>query len=153
MVRRQIPTPSILIPTPRQMIPRIPALLHSARFIVVPRLLGPPRILPSQRINSLVTVRNVLAASCAVSLLALQGSALFFEVIATPSHTLRYQPPLGFGGNDQTPAVPPNTAFPNSPTNGNTPFNRGNSPPRKPVRRAPSPMGERILKGHFDGFN
>jgi len=61
--------------------------------------------------------------------------------------------PPGYGGNDQLPAAPPNTAFPNSPTNGNTPLNRCNSPPRKPVRRAPSPMGERILKGHFDGFN
>jgi len=69
------------------------------------------------------------------------------------SDVLRYQPQPGFGGNDQPPAVPPNTAFPNSPTNGNTPLNGGGSPPRKSVRRAPSPMGERILKGHFDGFN
>ncbi|KAF9645986.1 hypothetical protein BDM02DRAFT_379076 [Thelephora ganbajun] len=63
------------------------------------------------------------------------------------------RPQPGFGSNEQTPVVPPNTALPNSPINGNTPLNRGTSPPRKPIRRAPSPMGERILKGHFDGFN
>ena len=151
MVGRQFTTPNTLTPTSRQMISRIPALLHSARSIAALRLLGPPRVLPNQSTNLLVTARNVLAASCAVSLSAPQGYALFFEVAAIPPDILRYKPP--FGGNDQMPAVPPNTAFPNSPTNGNTPFNRGNSPPRKPVRRAPSPMGERILKGHFDGFN
>jgi len=63
------------------------------------------------------------------------------------------RPQPGFGNNDQPPAVPPNTALPNSPTNKNSPLNGRNSPPRRPVRRAPSPMGERILKGHFDGFN
>ncbi|KAF9779001.1 hypothetical protein BJ322DRAFT_1013948 [Thelephora terrestris] len=71
----------------------------------------------------------------------------------TPSDPLRYQPQPGFANNDQVPAVPPNTALPNSPINRNSPTNGRNSPPRKPVRRAPSPMGERILKGHFDGFN
>ena len=75
------------------------------------------------------------------------------ENFTTPSDSLRYQPQPGFGNNDQVPAVPPNTALPNSPTNRNSPSNGRNSPPRKPVRRAPSPMGERILKGHFDGFN
>ena len=69
------------------------------------------------------------------------------KFLISPSDALRYQPP-GFG-DGQTPIVPPNTALPNSPTNGNTP----GSPPRKTARRAPSPMGERILKGHFDGFN
>ena len=73
---------------------------------------------------------------------------VILKTLTSPSDALRYQPP-GFGGNDQPPAVPPNTAFPNSPTNSSTP----GSPPRKPARRAPSPMGERILKGHFDGFN
>jgi len=58
------------------------------------------------------------------------------------------------------PNVPPNTAV--SPTSASLPFSRDNKPRRaatisgpengKP-RRAPSPMGERILKGHFDGFN
>ena len=71
----------------------------------------------------------------------------------TPFDTLRYQPQPGFGNSDQTPPVPPNTALPNSPTNRSSPSNGRNSPPRRPVRRAPSPMGERILKGHFDGFN
>ncbi|KAH9481326.1 hypothetical protein JR316_0005848 [Psilocybe cubensis] len=55
------------------------------------------------------------------------------------------------------PSPPPNTAV--SPTSKTAPFinkprrsatisNEGGRP-----RRAPSPMGERILKGHFDGFN
>jgi hypothetical protein len=56
------------------------------------------------------------------------------------------------------PSPPPNTAV--SPTAKTMPFSRDSRPrrsatlmePAKP-RRAPSPMGERILKGHFDGFN
>ncbi|KAF8802497.1 hypothetical protein BYT27DRAFT_7226396 [Phlegmacium glaucopus] len=55
------------------------------------------------------------------------------------------------------PSPPPNTAV--SPTPKNVPFS--NKPHRSATistdggkpRRAPSPMGERILKGHFDGFN
>lgn len=54
------------------------------------------------------------------------------------------------------PAPPPNTAV--SPTDKTAPFK--NKPRRSATiseiakpRRAPSPMGERILKGHFDGFN
>ncbi|KAF9000653.1 hypothetical protein BDQ17DRAFT_1391200 [Cyathus striatus] len=56
------------------------------------------------------------------------------------------------------PSPPPNTAAATSPTN--VPFS--NKPRRSATvssgetgsrRRAPSPMGERILKGHFDGFN
>ncbi|KAJ7471549.1 hypothetical protein B0H11DRAFT_1677506, partial [Mycena galericulata] len=70
------------------------------------------------------------------------------------------------------PGAPPNSAV--SPTQGHgLPFARdtgpgpgpgnGNGKPRRAAtlsaapegrpRRAPSPMGERILKGHFDGFN
>jgi len=55
------------------------------------------------------------------------------------------------------PEVPPNTAV--SPTAQNLPFPRDAKHRRAttnsgvPPRRAPSPMGERILKGHFDGFN
>ncbi|KAF8643232.1 hypothetical protein AX16_009121 [Volvariella volvacea WC 439] len=57
------------------------------------------------------------------------------------------------------PSPPPNTAV--SPTPQNTPFSRDTRPRRAATintdsgrhRRAPSPMGERILKGHFDGFN
>jgi len=59
----------------------------------------------------------------------------------------------GFGTGDQNPATPPNTAYPQTPTSVNDHPNRTLSPGRKPVKRAPSPMGERILKGHFDGFN
>ncbi|KAF8905092.1 hypothetical protein CPB84DRAFT_1745674 [Gymnopilus junonius] len=55
------------------------------------------------------------------------------------------------------PSPPPNTAV--SPTARSAPFS--NKPRRSATvsieggkpRRAPSPMGERILKGHFDGFN
>ncbi|PPQ92236.1 hypothetical protein CVT25_008918 [Psilocybe cyanescens] len=55
------------------------------------------------------------------------------------------------------PSPPPNTAV--SPTSNTAPFS--NKPRRSATisieggrpRRAPSPMGERILKGHFDGFN
>jgi len=56
------------------------------------------------------------------------------------------------------PNAPPNTAV--SPTQNSLPFGR-DKPHRSATisaadgrpRRAPSPMGERILKGHFDGFN
>jgi len=57
------------------------------------------------------------------------------------------------------PATPPNTAISSPVATRNIP----QPSPRKPRRsatvsyerpkRAPSPMGERILKGHFDGFN
>ncbi|KJA19512.1 hypothetical protein HYPSUDRAFT_69257 [Hypholoma sublateritium FD-334 SS-4] len=55
------------------------------------------------------------------------------------------------------PSPPPNSAV--SPTSHTAPFT---TKPRRSAtlsgdgprpRRAPSPMGERILKGHFDGFN
>ncbi|KAG6865976.1 hypothetical protein C0991_009978 [Blastosporella zonata] len=56
------------------------------------------------------------------------------------------------------PSPPPNTAV--SPVARNMPFAHHTRPRRSATinegtkpRRAPSPMGERILKGHFDGFN
>ncbi|KAJ7596167.1 hypothetical protein C8J56DRAFT_1160393 [Mycena floridula] len=53
------------------------------------------------------------------------------------------------------PGAPPNSAV--SPVASNMPFSRDSKPRRSATisapRRAPSPMGERILKGHFDGFN
>ncbi|KAF7374503.1 hypothetical protein MSAN_00334900 [Mycena sanguinolenta] len=63
-------------------------------------------------------------------------------------------------GKRSPPNVPPNTAV--SPTQATNPFGRDARSPRRAAtlsaadgrpRRAPSPMGERILKGHFDGFN
>ncbi|KAJ6610698.1 hypothetical protein B0H10DRAFT_2166003 [Mycena sp. CBHHK59/15] len=61
--------------------------------------------------------------------------------------------------NRSPPNAPPNTAV--SPTHSGLPFARDGKPRRSATlgvaegrpRRAPSPMGERILKGHFDGFN
>ncbi|KAG6857424.1 hypothetical protein H0H87_004786 [Tephrocybe sp. NHM501043] len=56
------------------------------------------------------------------------------------------------------PSPPPNSAV--SPVSKNMPFTHNTRPRRSATinegakpRRAPSPMGERILKGHFDGFN
>jgi len=63
-------------------------------------------------------------------------------------------------GKRSPPNAPPNTAV--SPTQSSQlPFGRDSKPRRSATlsagdgrpRRAPSPMGERILKGHFDGFN
>ncbi|GLB40236.1 hypothetical protein LshimejAT787_0801070 [Lyophyllum shimeji] len=61
-------------------------------------------------------------------------------------------------GRLSPPSPPPNTAV--SPTAKSVPFPRDTKPRRSATlnegtkpRRAPSPMGERILKGHFDGFN
>ncbi|KAJ7081782.1 hypothetical protein B0H15DRAFT_924123 [Mycena belliarum] len=62
-------------------------------------------------------------------------------------------------GKRSPPGVPPNSAV--SPTFPVMPFGRNDKPRRSATlsvaegrpRRAPSPMGERILKGHFDGFN
>jgi hypothetical protein len=68
------------------------------------------------------------------------------------------RPPIvttGFSAGEQNQSTPPNTAYPKSPS----PTNNGllqpprNLSPGKKVKRSPSPMGERILKGHFDGFN
>ncbi|KAJ7865644.1 hypothetical protein B0H14DRAFT_2347864 [Mycena olivaceomarginata] len=65
--------------------------------------------------------------------------------------------------NRSPPNAPPNSAV--SPTQNTLPFGRDGRSTRSPrraatisaadgrPRRAPSPMGERILKGHFDGFN
>lgn len=62
--------------------------------------------------------------------------------------------------HDQGSNAPPNTAV--SPTMKDAPFPRNSRQRRSATlsvdttsrpRRAPSPMGERILKGHFDGFN
>ena len=68
-------------------------------------------------------------------------------------HNHLAQPTMETSGR---PAPPPNTAV--SPTDKTAPFK--NKPRRSAAiseiakpRRAPSPMGERILKGHFDGFN
>ncbi|PPR02612.1 hypothetical protein CVT24_002183 [Panaeolus cyanescens] len=66
-------------------------------------------------------------------------------------------PPLDLTNRATTPpSPPPNTAV--SPTQQRPPFT--NKPRRSATvseaprpRRAPSPMGERMLKGHFDGFN
>ncbi|KAH0585369.1 hypothetical protein H2248_008607 [Termitomyces sp. 'cryptogamus'] len=56
------------------------------------------------------------------------------------------------------PSPPPNSAV--SPISKSIPFVQNSRPRRSATmnegakpRRAPSPMGERILKGHFDGFN
>ncbi|KAJ6507821.1 hypothetical protein C8R47DRAFT_59011 [Mycena vitilis] len=60
-------------------------------------------------------------------------------------------------GKRSPPNAPPNTAV--SPTQGSLPFRDTKrrsatlSVSEGRARRAPSPMGERILKGHFDGFN
>jgi hypothetical protein len=67
-------------------------------------------------------------------------------------------PAFGKGPTQFPPEVPPNTAV--SPTAQNLPYprdarHRRATTANSPVlpHRAPSPMGERILKGHFDGFN
>jgi len=65
--------------------------------------------------------------------------------------------PSAFAKPQSPPEAPPNTAV--SPTSATMPYARDK--PRRSTtvssssrpRRAPSPMGERILKGHFDGFN
>jgi hypothetical protein len=56
-----------------------------------------------------------------------------------------------------SPLAPPNSAVSSSPitttaTQPNRKFRRSATVVERP-HRAPSPMGERILKGHFDGFN
>ncbi|KAF7289611.1 hypothetical protein HMN09_01323300 [Mycena chlorophos] len=71
-------------------------------------------------------------------------------------------PEIGKRGRLSPPNVPPNSAV--SPTQTSLPPFGDHGPGSKPrraatlsagdgrPRRAPSPMGERILKGHFDGF-
>ncbi|KAF8181285.1 hypothetical protein BJ912DRAFT_854768 [Pholiota molesta] len=70
-----------------------------------------------------------------------------------------FQPQLGSDSRAPPPSPPPNTAVtPPSPSHTALPTNKPRrsatlSGDAKRPRRAPSPMGERILKGHFDGFN
>ncbi|KAK7031234.1 hypothetical protein VNI00_013291 [Paramarasmius palmivorus] len=67
------------------------------------------------------------------------------------------RPPMP--GSGSPPAAPPNSAV--SPPAQGLPFSQAPTKTRRSAtltaetkpRRAPSPMGERILKGHFDGFN
>ncbi|KAG8213326.1 hypothetical protein J3R82DRAFT_11807 [Butyriboletus roseoflavus] len=68
------------------------------------------------------------------------------------------KPPVADIPQPSSPHPPPNSAVSSSPITYNTLPSRktrrsatvsGQARPR----RAPSPMGERILKGHFDGFN
>ncbi|THU86650.1 hypothetical protein K435DRAFT_683233 [Dendrothele bispora CBS 962.96] len=56
-----------------------------------------------------------------------------------------------FGKQPQLPEAPPNSAV--SPTGKGFSARRATLAVDAKPRRAPSPMGERILKGHFDGFN
>jgi len=77
-----------------------------------------------------------------------------------------YQGGANRPGSPPQPATPPPSAVTPSATSG-IPANQNNTGVRTRVRRsatltvpstnakhrAPSPMGERILKGHFDGFN
>ncbi|KAJ7168553.1 hypothetical protein C8R46DRAFT_1162912 [Mycena filopes] len=67
-------------------------------------------------------------------------------------------------GKRSPPNAPPNTAVSPTQSSSSLPFGgrERDSKPRRSAtlssaegrpRRAPSPMGERILKGHFDGFN
>ncbi|KIL64274.1 hypothetical protein M378DRAFT_163538 [Amanita muscaria Koide BX008] len=56
----------------------------------------------------------------------------------------------------RAPTPPPNSAV--TPSEKTLPFSRNAKLRRSTVsdgkrRRSPSPMGERMLKGHFDGFN
>ncbi|KAH8831376.1 hypothetical protein DL96DRAFT_1552700 [Flagelloscypha sp. PMI_526] len=72
--------------------------------------------------------------------------------------TLVRPPTEGLMRSGSPPRVPPNSAVSPTPTL-STPTPKGRAPRRSATislekpRRAPSPMGERILKGHFDGFN
>jgi len=77
--------------------------------------------------------------------LSLSTSTFNKSVVESPTTTL-------------PPSPPPNSAVSSTPKT--APFSRQSKAKRSATvsetprhRRAPSPMGERILKGHFDGFN
>jgi hypothetical protein len=87
-------------------------------------------------------------------------SALSFLSPAPHCSNLPFPTPQPNMDSTPTPSMPnppPNSAV--SPVAQNVPFERKPrrsatiSSPDSSRRRAPSPMGERILKGHFDGFN
>ncbi|KAG9314959.1 hypothetical protein JVU11DRAFT_4068 [Chiua virens] len=75
-------------------------------------------------------------------------------------HLISLSQPSGDIPRPVSPQPPPNSAVSPSPSD-STNVLSGRNKPRRSVtvtertrpRRAPSPMGERILKGHFDGFN
>jgi hypothetical protein len=94
------------------------------------------------------------------------SSAAFVKVISIPillfgrTATDHYTQPQNDNQHaPMPPSPPPNTAV--SPTPKNLPLPRDTKPRRSATlnvdggkpRRAPSPMGERILKGHFDSFH
>lgn len=67
-----------------------------------------------------------------------------------------WQSPATDISQPDNPQSTPNTAISNTPVSGitrpNRKVHRSATVTERP-RRAPSPMGERILRGHFDGFN
>jgi hypothetical protein len=135
-----------------------PVAAHARRAsaTVAGRLLQNPPVLDPQHERGTNTLRRLSLSSGFIRVCTLLTFPSFLSYILFPLQPQVSAPP----GRTQSP--PPLTAPPNSaisPTQENMPFQRKPARSaticndgRKP-RRAPSPMGERILKGHFDGFN
>ena len=80
----------------------------------------------------------------------------FLQGMSPAFYSYRNRLLIGLQQRPSPPSPPPNSAV--TPTAESQPF--ANRPRRSATlsaatrpKRAPSPMGERILKGHFDGFN
>jgi len=117
----------------------LPATVHARRSGTTGRFVTAPSIAPESQLDRGAGLLRRLSL----------GSAL-----AKPpnmDHTRSQSPPR--------PAAPPNSAI--TPTTASLPPFTVRRAKRSATvsidsgrqRRAPSPMGERILKGHFDGFN
>ncbi|KAF8126942.1 hypothetical protein EV363DRAFT_1267602 [Boletus edulis] len=86
-----------------------------------------------------------------VNVLRRLSLSVFIDNTSTSSHVL--QPFVTDIPQPTNPQPPPDSTLPGlPPTMHKRKFRRSATVVERP-RRAPSPMGERILKGHFDGFN
>lgn len=155
---------AIVIQTEREVIEEedneVPATTHARRAstAVAGRF--------AQPLNSPLPDPHLEKGSGLLRRLSLSSSA-FVKVGPSHSHVgslyrliEHAQPVDGYSLNSRSPpSPPPNTAVSSIPMS--LPFARDSKPRRSATisadggrpRRAPSPMGERILKGHFDGFN
>ena len=78
---------------------------------------------------------------------------MFLTTIAQPTAEMLSPTSRGSPSPTASPITPSSATTRVPPTTQMRKTRRSNTVSESKPRRAPSPMGERILKGHFDGFN
>lgn len=134
----------------------LPATVHARRSGTTGRFVTAPTIAPDSQLDRGAGLLRRLSLGSALA------KVLLFHHPCCTFNSLILKPPVMNKTRSQSPprpAAPPNSAI--SPTTTTLPPFTVRRAKRSATvsidtgrqRRAPSPMGERILKGHFDGFN